>query len=164
MHEKLDGSKGDFGKYNEIADRLFGKKEMSAEAEALANDKRIENAVMYMLTEGYTITIDTGISALLNGQVGDPEAQREAIKKRTAYNDDITRLFKQFKNMIKTGEMTLEELENKIYAEFGVVSEQFRKQANPLEFDPEVKFMSEKDYELMRESYGGFDGEENTEK
>jgi len=63
--------------------------------------------------------------------------------------------------MIRLGEMTLEELENKIYAEFGVVSEQFRKQANPLEFDPEVKFMSEKDYELMRESY---DGEENTEK
>jgi len=93
MDYKLDGSDGDFSKYNKIADRLFGKKELSVSEEALANDKRIENAVMYMLTEGYTITLDTGASALLNGQTGDPEGMREVLKKRDSYNSDITGLF-----------------------------------------------------------------------
>lgn len=155
-YDKNDGLNSEYGK---LADKLFGKKKPSSKLtvaeEAVANDRRIENAVMYMLTEGYTITLDTGASTLLTGQGGDPEVAREALQKRSDYNEEITRLFKQFKNIIRMGDMTIEELESKIFTEFGVVSEQFRRQANPLEFDDEIKYMSEEEYQLMRESYNG---------
>lgn len=143
---------------------LYGKKERSPSEEALINDKRIENAVMYVLTEGYTQMMDTGITAMLNAQA-DPEKAQEAMKKKNDWSEEITQMFGDFKNMIRLGEITVDELENKVYADYGVVSDKVRRIGNPLEFDPEVKYMSEKDYVLMRESYGGHDGkEETTEK
>jgi len=157
-HDKHDD--GLNSEYGRMTDKLFGKKKRSASEEALINDRRIENAVLYVLTKGYTQMMDTGITAMLNAQA-DPEKAQEAMKKKNDYNDSITEMFKDFKNMIRVGEITLEELEEKVYADYGVVSEQFRRQANPLEFDPEVKYMSDEDYKLMRESY---DGEEKTEK
>jgi hypothetical protein len=156
--------------YSNPYDKLLDKFGMGEERpltpaeEARANDRLIETAVLYVVTKGYT-DMPPARPAALDGLIGqgegggDPEQMAKENAKRSAYTDEITRLFTQFKAMVVRGDISIEELENKVYADFGVVSERIRRLANPLEFDPEVKFMSQEEYDLMRESYDGSETE-----
>jgi len=90
--------------------------------EALANDKRLENMAMYYVTKGYT-------------EVPSSINQEDVI----TYQKNISNTFKNFKNRISKGSFTIDQLEDRIYAQFGVVSEEFKKKAGVIsEFDEEI--------------------------
>jgi hypothetical protein len=141
---------------------LLGGSGMYVSQEALKNDRRIENAVVYKLTKGHTeVPKSEAIDSMING-TASMDQMEEAMQAKAEFQTDLKKMFKEFKDAIRRKSITLEELEYKIYSEYGVVNEEWRQKANPLD-DGEFRFkeMSEEEYDMMRESY---DGEENTEE
>ena len=140
---------------------LGGAMKASIVQEARENDKRIENAVVYKITQGYTVVPQQNIS-IMNILDSQDEMAKE-MEKKQEYQRRITAMFKEFKQAIKNKSMTLEEIEAKVYSEHGVVKEEWNRDINPLD-DGEFQFkvMSEDEYKTMRESYDGY--EEKSEK
>lgn len=147
---------------NRIFDGLLGGAGNSIVEEALKNDKRLENVIVYKLTEGYTKLPKQAKMDKMLGDNADMGQLQEIIEAKMRYQDRITDMFKEFKEAIKRKSVTLEELEEKIYSEYGVVNPDWYDRANPLEAEGfHFKEMSEEDYKIMRESYHG---EEKTEE
>lgn len=126
----------------------------SISQEATQNDKRIENAVVYKITKGQTEIPQQASLDRLIGHNADPEQLQDIIEVKLKFQNEINVLFKEFKSAIMRGSMTLEELEEKIYSEYGVVDAEWYDRVHPLEAEGFVfKEMTEAEYKLMRESY-----------
>lgn len=73
---------------------------MNARDKAIRNDKMLLDMALYAVSDGQTKLVS----------MADP-----------AFLDDIQAKFNYYKLLVKTHEITMEELEEKIYAEFGIV-------------------------------------------
>jgi len=158
---------------NNPLDSIFGsifpnlknsKQPLSPSQIALKNDRRLEDIIMYKMTEGFTKVVSMPSGGLsnpnsLNGLNGhedmdnmDDESininQQEIFKllnARQKFNNKLVSMFKEFKGLIKRGTFTLDQLEDKIYAEYGIVTEEQKIKANPL--------INEYFYEIDEEEY-----------
>jgi len=135
-------------------------KNVSSAEEAKANDRRIENALLYLMTEGYTKMAPTvNPSMLVNIQSNPEDIDRysNVLKKKEDFQKEFNMRFSELKHRIDIKELTIEEFEDKVYSDYGIVSEYVRKRGNPLEFEDPVVFMSDEEYKEMRKSYDGQD-------
>ncbi len=120
---------------------------LSVQAEVQQNDRRLENIVMYKLTEGFTNVTETNPTIITD----DIDRYREVLEIKEEFKKNFEKMFKEFKLAIKRKSITLEELELKVFSEYGLVSEDHLKMANPIK-DDIVEFMSEENYINMRKS------------
>lgn len=118
---------------------------ISCYEEAIANDRRLEDMIVYKLTAGTTELPMTDMMAHkfnemkqnLKGNQPSDENDRmqkfnEMLSQKLKFQVELSKLFKEFKNGIKRGEYTLQELEDKIYSEHGIISEDNMGRVNPL--------------------------------
>lgn len=135
--------------YGKFMDKIQNNYKLNPVEEAMANDKRLDILVAYQLSEGYmkTLPIYDGI-----------ETAAEFAKQKSEYIDKAQNLFQYFKKIVLDGEITINQLEDKVYSKYGIVSSKTKKEVNPVLNG--INFMSEKEYEVMRESYNGQDTEE----
>jgi hypothetical protein len=135
--------------------------ELSVSEQAMKNDKRIENAVVYKLTKGQTeIPTQASMEKLMGAEAGQvnqvsQEQLMDIMNVKLKFQDEITAMFKEFKSAIRRKSLTIEELEERVYSEHGVVDADWYDRSNPLLAEEGFKFeaMSEEDYKLMRDSY-----------
>lgn len=118
------------------------------------NDKRLENVTMYKLTEGYSKQQpSTSLDALLKhgGSVElTAEIQKElAIKKE--FQDNYRRVFGYFKRLVLNKEITLEELEDRIFAKYGAVTDDQRDSLNPFAYMHFTVMTEERREEIKKE-------------
>ena len=73
---------------------------MNAKDKAIKNDKQLIDMALYAASVGQTKLVS----------MGDPE-----------FMDDIQAKFNYYKLLVKTHEITMKELEEKVYAEYGIV-------------------------------------------
>lgn len=154
--DRQDGQDGNF------LNNIFGSmvRDASISLEAAQNDKRIENAVVYKLTKGYTHTPKQASLDNFLGENVNIDQLQDIMGAKLKFQEEVAVMFKEFKSAILRKSITLDELEHKVYSEYGVVNPEWYDKAHPLEADGFVfEEMSEEDYKIMRESY---DGEETS--
>jgi len=131
--------------FNKLINSINGQSSFSIQNEAQQNDYRLENVVMYKLTKGFTDVIK--ISPVI--ATDDVDEYKKILLTKEEFCKKFEDMFREFKLAIKRKSITLEELELKVFSEYGLVSETYLKMANPIK-DDVIEFMSEEKYIKMR--------------
>jgi len=94
---------------------------LSIYEEALKNDRRIEIMSAYQVSRGYT-RIPVAVQ-------GCPDYE---------YIDKISQAFTELKGLVMRGAFTLDELESRVYAQYGIVSDQSKLKAGVISSDKQL--------------------------
>jgi len=94
---------------------------LSIYEEALKNDRRIEIMSAYQVSRGYT-RIPVAVQ-------GCPDHE---------YIGKISQAFTELKGLVMRGAFTLDELESRVYAQYGIVSDQSKLKAGVISSDKQL--------------------------
>ena len=117
-------------------------KPLSISQQALRNDRRIEKIAEYQITNGYINMPQRPTSHSLPSpaqefDLFDLEGQGSAMSMES-YVDKLGKVFSEFKGFVMRGTFTLDQLEDRVYAQYGIVSDVARRKAGIIPKDEQL--------------------------
>ena len=98
-------------------------KPLSISQQALQNDRRIENMAVYQVTKGYTDIPQRSTSHSLPMDQLEEQGNTMEAMSAVLYVDKLGKVFSELKGFVMRGTFTLDQLEDRVYAQYGIVSD-----------------------------------------
>ena len=123
-------------------DRTGAATPLSVSQQALRNDRRIENMAIYKVTNGY-INIPPKPNPFASFASFQPpeldfNGQPKSSAEEPSYVDELAYVFGELKGLVMRGSFTLDQLEDRVYAQYGIVSEDIKIKAGIISKDKQL--------------------------
>jgi len=126
-------------------------KPLSISQLVIQNDKRIENIAFYQITKGCTDlpNLSSHSDSILKQLKGQSNPLESTETEEPTFYEKLKGVFTEMKGLIMRGTFTLDELEDRVYAQYGVVSDFSKQKAGVL---PKDKQLAKEIDDILREA------------